>query len=176
MQAKSKYFSQAFVYALIASVVVILSTLIGASFIGFNAPSDVASQIATETESQAATTTWYYIFFNNFGLTLIGFVPFFGFAFEMFLEFNTGYAFGALSQVYHVSNVLAVLVTLATPVGVLEYVSYFFASAESLILAYSATRGELRNRFVNHSWKTILFVAVLLFISAIVEAAMIGRL
>jgi len=93
MENKGRYFSGVFRVALLISVVVIFSTLLIASFIGFDAPADVADQIASDVESQAATTTWQDIFVNNFGLTLITFVPFFGFAFEIHIEFNTGYAF-----------------------------------------------------------------------------------
>jgi hypothetical protein len=176
MKNKSTYFSQVFMIAFIVSAVVIFSTLLLSSFVGFNAPADIAAQIASDEENQAATTTWYYIFINNFGLTLFTFMPFFGFAFEMFTQFDTGYSFGALAQVYQVNNVQAVLITLATPVGFFEYASYIFASAESLVVAYSIYKREFMNRLVNHTWKTLIFVALFLLIGAIVEAALIGRL
>jgi len=70
---------------------------------------------------------------------------------------------------------VAVLVTLATPSGVLEYTSYLFALSESIVLAHSVYKGELKERLVNYTWKTIILVAVLLIIAAIVEAAFIGR-
>jgi uncharacterized membrane protein SpoIIM required for sporulation len=176
MENKSRYFSQAFMVAFIVSGIVILSTLLLSSFIGFGAPPEVANEIANEIENQAATTNWLDIFLNNFGLTLITFVPFFGFAFSIYVQFSTGYVLGALSQTYNVSNVLAMLVTLATPVGLLEYTAYIFALAESIILAYSTYRKELKKRLVNHTWKTLILVASLLLIGAIVEAAIIGRL
>jgi len=74
------------------------------------------------------------------------------------------------------SNVEAVLVTLVTPVGLLEYTAYIFALTESVILAYSIYRREFKKRLVNQAWKTLLFVALLLFLGAIVEVALIGRL
>jgi uncharacterized membrane protein SpoIIM required for sporulation len=92
------------------------------------------------------------------------------------LQFNTGYACDAVVQAYNVSNVLAVLLTLATPVGLLEYTSCIFALTESIILAYSTYKRELKKRLVNHTWKTLILVALLLLIGAIVEAAFIGRL
>src|SRR5512139_2139205 len=117
MEGKSRYFSPVFINAFIVSIVVIFSVLLLSSFIGFSAPPDVVAQIASDEENLAATTTWYDIFINNFGLTLVAFVPFFGFAFEMFTQYNTGYVFGALAQAYQVNNIQAVLVTLATPIG-----------------------------------------------------------
>jgi uncharacterized membrane protein SpoIIM required for sporulation len=176
VENKSKYFSQPFTAAFLISAVVILLTLLVSSFIGFDAPPDVADQIANEVENEAATTNWLDIFINNFGLTLLTFVPFFGFPFEIYIQFNTGYGFGALAQFYEINNVQAVLVTLATPVGLLENTAYIFALTESVILAYSIYRREFKKRFVNHAWKTLLFVALLLFMGAIVEAALIGRL
>jgi uncharacterized membrane protein SpoIIM required for sporulation len=176
VENKGRYFSQHFTAAFVISAVVIFSTLLGSSFIGFDAPPDVADQIANEVENAAATTNWLDIFVNNFGLTLVTFVPFFGFFFAVYVQFGTGYAFGALAQVYNVSNIDAVLVTLITPVGLLEYTSYLFALTESIILAYSIRRREFKKRLVNHTWKTIILVALLLFTGAIVEAALIGRL
>ena len=176
MENKSRYFSPIFKIAFLASAATILSTLMLSSFIGFDAPPDVVDQLADEVENLRATTSWLHIFVNNFGLTLVTFVPFFGFAFAMYVQFSTGYAFGALAQYYKVNNVLAVLLTLATPVGLLEYAAYIFALTESITLAYSTYKGELKERLVNHAWKTILLVALLLFIGAIVEAAFIGRL
>ena len=176
MEKKSGYFSPPFTFAFVISVIMIFSTLLGSSFIGFHAPSDVANQIANEVQDAAATTNWMDIFVNNFGLTLVTFVPFFGFFFAIYVQFGTGYAFGALAQVYGVSNIDAVLVTLITPVGLLEYTSYLFALTESIILAYSIRRREFKKRLVNHTWKTIILVALLLFTGAIVEAALIGRL
>jgi len=176
MEKKSRYFSPPFTFAFVISVIVIFSTLLGSSFLGFDAPSDVASQIANEVENAAASTNWLDIFVNNFGLTLVTFVPFFGFFFAVYVQFGTGYAFGALAQVYRVGNVDAVLVTLITPVGLLEYTSYILALTESIMLAYALYRREFKKRLVNHAWKTIILVALLLFTGAIVEAALIGRL
>ena len=176
MEKKSRYFSQTFTVAFLVSAAAILSTLMLSSFIGFDAPPEVADQIANEVENLAATTNWLDIFINNFGLTLATFTPFFGFLFAIYVQFNTGYAFGALAQAYNVSNVLAVLLTLATPVGLLEYTSYIFALTESITLAYSTYKKELKKRLVNHTWKTLILVALLLLIGAIVEATFIGRL
>ena len=176
MENKGRYFSQHFTAAFVISAVAIFSTLLGSSFIGFDAPPDVADQIANEVENEAAATSWLDIFVNNFGLTLVTFVPFFGFFFAVYVQFGSGYFFGALAQAYGVSNVDAVLVTLITPVGLLEYTSYIFALTESIILAYSIYKREFTKRLVNQAWKTIILVALLLFIGAIVEAALIGRL
>jgi len=172
----NSYFSKKFMRALLVSATIIFSTLLLASFQGFDAPPDVANQIATDIQHEAATTTWLNIFLNNLLLTLVVFVPFFGIVFSLFVQFNTGYAIGAIAQTEGVSNVLITLLLLTTPVGVLEYVSYIFALAESIILAYSAYKRQLKHRLVNSTWKTILLVAVLLLIGAVVEAALLGRL
>jgi len=176
MESKGRYFSRIFLFAFLVSAVAIFSTLIGSSFIGFDAPPEVADEIAKEVEQLAATTSWVDIFVNNFGLTLVTFVPFFGFAFAMYVQFSTGYAFGALAQAYKVNNVLAILFTLATPIGILEYTAYIFALTESIILAYSTFKRGLKKRLVNHTWKTLILVVLLLLIGAIVEAALLGRL
>jgi len=170
------YFSKNFILALVISAVIILSTLLLSSFQGFNAPPQEANQIATEVENSAATTTWTDIFLNNFLLTLVTFIPVFGILFAVFVQFNTGFAFGALAQHYHVNNLQITLLTLVTPVGILEYSSYILALAESIMLIYSIYKKELKKRLVIHTWKTLTAVAFLLLIGAIVEAAFIGRL
>jgi hypothetical protein len=56
MENKSRYFSQTFTVAFLVSAAAILSTLMLSSFIGFDAPPEVADQIANEVENLAATT------------------------------------------------------------------------------------------------------------------------
>jgi len=171
-----RYFSKNFVSALLISAIIIFSTLLLSSFVGFSASPEEAQQIATEVENLASTTTWADIFLNNFLLTLVAFTPFFGILFEVFVQFNTGYAFGALAQHYHVNNLQVTLFTLVTPVGILEYSAYILALAESIMLVYSIFKKELKKRLVIHTWKTLTAVAFLLLIGAIVEAFLIGRL
>jgi len=161
---------------LIISAAIILSTLLLSSFVGFNAPSDEAQQITQEVENLAATTTWTDIFLNNFLLTLVTFIPAFGILFAVYVQFGTGYSFGAIAQAYHVNNLQITLLTLITPVGILEYSSYILALAESITLVYAIYRKQLKKRLVTHTWKTLTAVALLLLIGAVVEAAFIGRL
>jgi len=172
----NRYFSKNFIRMLIISATMILLTLLLSSFIGFGAPPEDAEQIATEVENLIATATWTDIFLNNFLLTLITFIPAFGIFFSVYVQFNTGYAFGALAQVHHVNNLQITLLTLVTPVGILEYSAYILALAESITLVYSTYKKELKKRLVTHTWKTFIFVALLLLIGAIIEAALIGRL
>jgi len=170
------YFSKNFICTFIISAIIILSTLLLSSFVGFNASPEDAQQIASEIENLIATTTWTDIFLNNFLLTLVTFTPAFGIFFAVYVQFNTGYAFGALAQNYHVNNLQITLLTLVTPVGILEYSAYILALAESIILVYSIYKKELKKRLVTHTWKTLTAVALLLLIGAVVEAALIGRL
>jgi len=172
----NNYFSKNFILTLIISATIILSTLLLSSFVGFNAPPENAQQIDTEVKNLASTTTWTDIFINNFLLTLVTFIPAFGIFFAVYVQFGTGYAFGALAQVYHVNNLQITLLTLLTPVGILEYSAYILALAESIILIYSIYKKELKKRFITHTWKTLTTVALLLLIGAVIEAAFIGRL
>jgi len=176
----NSYFSKNFIRALIISATIILSTLLLSSFVGFNAPPEEAEQITQEVENLAATLTWTNIFLNNFLLTLVTFIPVFGIPFAVYVQFNTGYAFGALAQTlyetYHVNNIQIILLTLLSPVGILEYSAYILALTESIILVYSIYKKELKKRLVTYTWKTFIFVALLLLVGALIEAAFIGRL
>jgi len=175
-----RYFSKNFIRALIISAIIILSTLLLSSFVGFYAPPEDAQQLASEIKNLAATTTWLDIFINNFRLTLITFIPGFGIFFAVFVQFSTGYAFGAVAQTlyetHHVNNLQITLLSLVTPVGILEYSAYILALAESITLVYSIYKKELKKRLVTHTWKTLTAVALLLLIGAVVEAAFLGRL
>ena len=173
---KNSYFSKNFIRALIISATIILSTVLLSSFVGFNAPAEDAQQTYTEVKNLALTTTWTDIFLNNFLLTLVTFIPAFGILFAVYVQFNTGYGFGALAQTYHVNNVQATLLTLLTPVGILEYSAYILALAESITLVYAIYRRQLKKRLVTHTWKTLIAVALLLLSGAVVEAALLGRL
>lgn len=176
----NNYFSKNFIRTLIISAIIILSTLLLSSFVGFNASPEEAQQIKQEIENLTETTTWTDIFLHNFILTLVTFIPGFGILFAVFVQFSTGYAFGAVAQTlyetYHVNNLQITLLALATPVGILEYSAYILALAESITLAYSTYKKELKKRLVTHTWKTLTAVALLLLIGAVVEAALIGRL
>lgn len=178
--SNNNYFSKNFIRSLIISATIILSTLLLSSFVGFNASPEDAQQIATEIENLTTTTTWLDIFINNFRLTLPTFIPAFGIFFAVLVQFGTGYAFGAVAQTlyetYHVNNLQITLLTLLTPVGILEYSAYILALAESITLAYFIYKKELKKRFITHTWKTLTAVALLLLIGAVVEAAFIGRL
>jgi len=170
------YLSRSFIRAFIIAVIVIFSVLLLASFLGFNSSPETADQIATEVENLAATTTWTDIFLNNFGLTLVTFVPFFGIFFALYVQFNTGYILGALAQAYNIGNVQATLSILASPIGLLEYSAYTLALAESINIVFLAYKKELKKRLFNHTWKTLIIVALLLLIGAVVEASLLRRL
>jgi len=170
------YFSKSFIFALFISAALIFSTLLLSSFQGYAAPPEDVDQIATQIENLRATTRWTDIFLNNFRLTLVTFIPVFGIFFAVFVQFNTGYIAGALAQTVHVNNVQVILIALASPVGVLEYSAYIFALAESMIIVYSTYKKELKKRLVNHTWKTLTIVVLLLLIGAVVEASLIRRL
>jgi len=172
----NSYFSRRFILALLISATIIFSTLLLASFQGFSASPETADQVAAEVENLRATTTWMDIFLNNFMLTVVTFIPVFGILFAVFVQFNTGYAIGALAQAYNVNNVQATLILLVTPVGILEYSAYILALAESIIIVYSVYKKELKKRLINQTWKTVAIVALLLLMGAVVEAAFLGRL
>jgi hypothetical protein len=137
----------------------------------------------TVTSGQANGTLIQVIFFNNFLLCLLMFVPLVGFGIGMFILFNTGQAFRAVFEIQAASTTAATtpeisaataFLTLAL-IGVvflLEYVSYAIGMAESLWLfrrifqGERALRGELKYLLV-----FIGVVALMLIIVAVVETA-----
>lgn len=170
---EERYFSKAYIICLFISMVFIFSALIFGSYEGYSVDFETANQTLTAIEQKRQVVTVSSIFFNNFGLTLVTFVPFIGLFWEFFVTFNTGYCIGQLAKASGTNNVLYVSLLVSHPVGVLEFTAYVFALAESLVLVNSLFKHEFRERLTKQSWKTFLLATTLLFIGAVVECYLI---
>jgi hypothetical protein len=137
----------------------------------------------TLTEGQSRGTLDFDIFFNNFPLCLLMFIPLVGFFAGMFILFSTGQAFRAIFEVQMANGattatpdmsmaavtVVLVLVGVAA-VFLLEYISYSIGMAESIWLFRRILQNKWRSEL---KWLAIFIgiVALLLVIGAIVETA-----
>jgi len=174
-ETKTKYFSHDFKLCTALAVACIIFMLSLGIYRGNNMPLSMANETAQDIQRLAQEATISSIFFNNFVLcTLPVFIPGFGIVWELFVEYNTGLVFGLVARAYNASASQLTIATLFSPVGILEYSSYFLTLGESLTLCYYMTQKNgiaLKDRIKKHSWKTLLLSAILLLIGAVVEYA-----
>jgi uncharacterized membrane protein SpoIIM required for sporulation len=171
------YFSKPFIICLVISTVTIFTCLIVGSFRGANVSMEEANSFSNETESERASITWSSIFINNFAIvSLPALIPIYRVIWMGAIQYNTGFLLGELSKASGIDNILYVSALVTHPVGVLEFSAYILVYAESLLFVYVAYKREIVKRLKHHTWKTILLVAVLLLMGAVVEAFTLGRL
>ncbi|MCL2360165.1 MAG: hypothetical protein FWC74_10530 [Candidatus Bathyarchaeota archaeon] len=166
-------------------VLAMLATLIGALVpVSPETAQIISDQLnQTLTEGQAQGTLDFDIFFNNFPLCLLMFIPLVGFFIGMFILFSTGQAFRAIFEVQMANgtatatpdvSIAATTITVAligiAVVFLLEYVSYSIGMTESIWLFRRILQNKWRSEL---KWLVIFIgvVALLLVIGAIVETA-----
>ena len=113
-----------------------------------------------------------YIFFNNFEICLLMFVPVIGPVLGLFILFDTGVALGAIASVQGYPVGLGLLSLLLTPVFWLEFAAYSTAMAESIWLF----RRLLQKRWMELKNTAILIgiCAAILIVGAVVEVWLIS--
>ena len=162
------YFSREFVVCLVLSAVLVYACLFVGVWQGQLAPPEEVKRAVEDVEKLREQASFTFIFLNNYKLALVAVIPLFGAVQHGFVQFNTGYIIGALAANGKVSGFALAAALLAMPHGMLEYMAYTFAAAESLALTYAAVRRKFRER-LRQAWKTIVLVGVLLATAAALE-------
>jgi uncharacterized membrane protein SpoIIM required for sporulation len=162
------YFSREFVVCLVLSAVLVYACLFVGVWQGQLAPPEEVKRAVEDVEKLREQASFTFIFLNNYKLALVAVIPLFGAVQHGFVQFNTGYIIGALATNGKVSGFALAAALLAMPHGMLEYMAYTFAAAESLALTYAAVRRKFRER-LRQAWKTIVLVGVLLATAAALE-------
>lgn len=171
------YFERPLVYYLAFSVFLLSFCLVFGSFRGYTVSVTEANSTLSQVNQERSTFTsssigWLLIFENNFGLTLIGFLPLFGLICTPMFHLNTGRIVGSLALATGTSNLNYLGLLMQTPVLWFELAAYVLAYAEVLRFTYALAQMnklELNRYFRYRFWKTLLFVAVMLFIAALIE-------
>jgi len=134
---------------------------------------ETANQTLQEIEAQRQTVTAFDIFINNMLISLSMLVPAVGLAPFLLAWINTGQTIGLLSlatgipPLQYVSNI----VILAFP----EILAYTVIMSENLLLTYKTlTRTGAKERLTAQTWKSIILYVLLLIIGAVTEAVMIA--
>lgn len=113
-----------------------------------------------------------YIFGNNFMITMLIFVPFAGPIFGFLVLYNTGVALEAEARAMNAPPALLLFVQFLLPIIWLEFAAYSTAFAGSIWLSARILQKKAKHELVNTT-KFISVCAVILLVSAIIEAALI---
>ena len=127
---------------------------------------------STLNEQKANGNLTEYIFFNNFEICLLMFIPIIGVALGFAILFNTGIALGAIASTQGYPIGLGLLSLVITPVFWLEFTAYSIAIAESIWL----TRRLMQHRWLEVKNTAILIAACagILIVGAVVEVWLIN--
>jgi hypothetical protein len=107
------------------------------------------------------------IFINNFLISILMFIPGVGIAFGLFSGFSTGNIFMIITQDLPIQ--LPPLLVFLTIFGIMELISYGIAISRSyLLLIQILKRTNIKENIIHTSFE-IGVVAIILFISAIIE-------
>ncbi|MCL7393044.1 MAG: hypothetical protein LZ170_06220 [Thaumarchaeota archaeon] len=87
-------------------------------------------------------TVWK-IFFNNFQIALLMFIPVFGTFIGGYIIYSTGTVFAAYSVQSSIPAVYLVGLSLLSPYGILEFLGYGLAMSEGFLIIYSAFKKKL---------------------------------
>ncbi|MGB9713370.1 MAG: stage II sporulation protein M [Candidatus Bathyarchaeales archaeon] len=114
----------------------------------------------------------YFIFGNNFMITLIMFIPIIGPLFGGYVFYNTGVVISALATAQNAPPTLVFFLLFLTPVAWLEFLAYSTAIAESIWLVRRILQRRGKNELINASL-FISICALLLAVAAVIETVMI---
>lgn len=112
------------------------------------------------------------IFFNNFQIALLMFIPALGTFIGGYIIYSTGLVFAAYSVQSGIPAIFLVGFALLSPYGILEFLAYGLATSEGLLIIYAAFKKRLRSE-VKVLPLAILAVAGLLLTAAALEMLMI---
>ncbi|PUA34094.1 MAG: hypothetical protein B9J98_01560 [Candidatus Terraquivivens tikiterensis] len=108
------------------------------------------------------------IFFNNFQIALLMFIPALGMLFGGYAIYSTGLVFAAYSVQSNIPSTYLVGVAVLSPYGILEFLGYGLATSEGVLIIYSAIKRKLRSE-VKALPFIVLAVAGLLMVAAALE-------
>ncbi|MEM1666497.1 MAG: hypothetical protein QXW12_04050 [Nitrososphaerota archaeon] len=112
------------------------------------------------------------IFFNNFQIALLMFIPAVGTFIGGYIIYSTGIVFAAYSLQSSIPSIYLVGFAILSPYGILEFLGYGLATSEGLLIIYAAFKKRLRSE-VKALPLIILAVAGLLLTAAALEMLMV---
>ena len=143
-------------YSIIAVfVVALIATVIGSAIPLSSQDAYTLSNQVNQTlnENRANNMLTWYIFQNNFLISLLMFVPVIGAALGLFILFDTGIVLSAIAITGNFPVWLGLASLVITPVFWLEFAAYSIAMAESIWLFRRLNQAIFKDR---RRWREIL--------------------
>jgi hypothetical protein len=108
------------------------------------------------------------IFLNNYQIALYFTIPIVGAPFAMYESYFSGLVIAAMAQANKADPVMVVILTLANPVGVLEFMGYALSITQGILIVYAVARKHLKKEIRNTAI-TLALVLAILMLSAFIE-------
>jgi Stage II sporulation protein M len=157
-------FKRRILYLLVGIVVFLVFFTIGTS-VTFD---DSTSQVLKEQfQNKIKNIDSTGIFFNNFLISILMFIPGIGIAFGLFSGFSTGNIFVIITRDLPIQ--IPPLLVFLTLFGIMELVSYGIAISRSYLLLINLMKRVNIKENLIYTGIEIGIVAIILFISAIIE-------
>lgn len=122
--------------------------------------------------NQVRGTNQWGIFFNNFKIALVMFIPILGIVIGSFSAFSTGLIFNSILNISHISYPNPLIIFL-TPFGILELISYGLAISRGGIFFYEILKKRISKKSILYLIMEVGLVCVMLFVGALIEWNMI---
>ncbi|MEM0381890.1 MAG: hypothetical protein QXQ48_04965 [Nitrososphaerota archaeon] len=128
-----------------------------------------AEQLSNQLEQLATgIDSPFFIFMNNFALSLLMAIPFAGPFIAGWIVYETGRYFSAMGIVSEINPTLLVMLPIFLVYGLLEFIGYGGMVAGSIIMSYKILKRQFRVE-VKYYLLTLLLFAVVILVAALIE-------
>lgn len=157
-------FKRRFLYLLVGIIVFLIFFTIG-TLVTFD--ESTSQELKQQFQNKIKNIDSLGIFFNNFLISILMFIPGIGIAFGLFSGFSTGNIFVIITRDLPIQ--IPPLLVFLTIFGIMELVSYGIAISRSyLILISIIKRTNIKENLI-YTGIEIGIVSIILFVSAIIE-------
>jgi Stage II sporulation protein M len=132
----------------------------------------ISKELSKNFINQVKGTNQWGIFFNNFKIALVMFIPILGIVVGSFSAFSTGLIFNSIVNISHMSYPNPLIIFL-TPFGILELISYGLAISRGGIFFYEILKKRISKKSILYLFVEVGLVCIMLFIGALIEWNMI---
>ena len=132
----------------------------------------ISKELTKNFINQVRGTDQWGIFFNNFKIALVMFIPILGIVIGSFSAFSTGLIFSSIVNISHL-NYPNPLIIFLTPFGILELISYGLAISRGGIFLYEILKKRISKRSILYLIIEIGLVCIMLIVGALIEWNMI---
>ena len=157
-------FKRRILYLLVGIIVFLISFTVG-TLVTFD--EFTSQELKEQFQNKIKNIDSLGIFFNNFLISILMFIPGIGIAFGLFSGFSTGNIFVIITRDLPIQ--IPPLLVFLTIFGIMELVSYGIAISRSYLLLISIIKRTNIKENLIYTGIEIGIVSIILFVSAIIE-------